>query len=180
DGARGYPPAGRVTASRFSRDGRKLATFAGSVVRVWNAGNGEPLASLLPVFDGPGPALTPRLEFSGDARRLAAVFPVGAGQARRDGPPAAVVWDVDARARLFTLPARIESGPQVFGDRDVNNQVRNAALSPDGTLLAAAVESSGEVSVFDLGTSRRLHRTKGFRGFLSVLGFHPSGRTLIV
>jgi WD40 repeat protein len=168
-GPKPLPHPARVTASRFSPDGTRLATFAATAVRVWDTTTGDLVSLLMPLGDGPVP--TPQLQFGG--RRVAAVFPSSAGR-----PAAAVVWDAETGRRLFTLPARIDSGLTVFGSSQTEGEVQQVRISPDGRLMAAGVESSGELSVFDVGTEDRLYCTKAFRGYLHALDFGPSGRTL--
>jgi WD40 repeat protein len=177
--ALGHP--GPVKASRFSADGTRLATFAGSAVRVWDATSGEPIGPPLVVADESMDV--PRLELTSDGRRVAAVYrysgagDVGSVSAKR--PAAVIVWEATGR-RLFTLPARIESGPQMFGEVRFDGQVSLANLSPDGRVVAAAVDSSGELSVFEVDTGTRLHQTRAFRGYVHDVEFNPNGRTLIV
>jgi WD40 repeat protein len=120
---------------------------------------------------GDGPVPAPQLQFGG--RRVAAVFPSSAKR-----PAAAVVWDAETGRRLFTLPTRIDSGLTVFGPSQTEGEVQQVRISPDGRLVAAGVESSGELSVFNVGTRVRLHCTKAFRGYLYALAFGPDGRTL--
>ena len=176
--ALGHP--GPVKASRFSADGTRLATFAGNAVRVWDANSALPIGP--PLVVGDDSVDVPRLELTSDGRRVAAVYPsiqVGGVEGSIRRPAAVIVWEATGR-RLFTLPARIESGPQVFGEVRFDGKVSQANLSPDGRLVAAAVDSSGELSVFEVETGTRLHQTRAFRGSPYDLQFNPNGRTLFV
>ncbi|MES2924457.1 MAG: protein kinase [Verrucomicrobiota bacterium] len=172
--------AAPVTASRFSSDGRRLATFASNSVRVWDAVTGEPLGPVVPVdlgFD-----LQPELEISQDGQRVAVIYLGHANStaplpAKR--PAAAIVWDAAGR-RLFTLPSRIDSSPRIFGVKQDDSVVADATLSPDGRIIVATVRSSGEMSTFDVDTGKRLCRAQVCRGYVFKPVIHPDGRSAVI
>ena len=88
------------------------------------------------------------------------------------------MWEATGR-RLFTLPAKIDNGPLVFGEQNKEG-VFDADLSPDGRLIAAGVESSGDLSVFEVDTGTRVYRAQVFRGLLYDIKFTPNGRTVLL
>lgn len=173
--------AAAVIASRFSGDGRRLVTFAGRSLRVWDTASGEPAGPSVLVdqeFE-----LPPELEISNNGRRMALNFRgrvarlVGSLTAKR--PAALMVWEAGGR-RLFTLPSLIESGARVFGEHSDEGRVSESAFSPDGRIVVAVVHSSGEMSAFDVDTGRRLYRTQVCRGHPSKPVFHPEGRSVVL
>jgi WD40 repeat protein len=163
------PHRARATASQFSADGARLATFAGNAIRVWDTTSGEPVGPPLEL-DMPAD-LVPRLELAGDGSRVAAIFMA------KERSVAAIVWEAGGR-RLFTLPHKVESGPQIFGESNLDGVVTGARLSPDGRLIAAAVDSSGELLVFETDAGLRRFRTRVYRGYAYQIEFDSTGHSL--
>jgi WD40 repeat protein len=163
------PHPAPATASQFSADGTRLATFAGNAVRVWDTSSGEPVGPPLEV-DGPG-NLIPRLELADDGGRVAGIF------SQQERSAAAIVWEARGR-RLFTLPNKIESGLQIFGESNLDGVVASARLSPDGRLIAVAVDSSGELSVFETDAGLRRFRARVYRGYVYQMEFDSAGHSL--
>ena len=163
------PHSAPVTTSRFSANGKRLATFAGDAVRVWDVTTGTLIG---PVHPLPQNAKPVRLDLSEDGGRIAATI-------RNHLKISVVVWDVQIEREIFILPSRIESARKVFSagpDGLVNENV----FTPDGRLIIAGVESSGELSAFDVTTGHRLYREPTFRGYLYDLTMGPAGRTVLM
>jgi len=163
------PHPAQAMASQFSADGSRLATFAGNAIRVWDTTSGEPVGPPLEL-DSPA-GLVPRLELAGDGSRVAGIF------VQQKRSVAAIVWEASGR-RLFTLPHKIESGQQIFGESNLDGLATGARLSPDGRLIAAAVDSSGELSIFETGTGLRRFRARVYRGYVYQMEFDSSGHSL--
>ncbi|MDX1966255.1 MAG: WD40 repeat domain-containing protein, partial [Planctomycetaceae bacterium] len=160
------PHPAQVSLSRFNGRGDRVVTFAGGIVRVWPASGPATAIELASV-----PNLAPiRLDISDDGDTVMAVTA---------GNPKAVVWSVKSRAILFQLPNRIDCGPQIFRDESVDGNVNDAVLSPDGTMVVAGVESSGELIAFEAATGRRLGQGVAFRGFLFGLTLTADSRGAI-
>ena len=75
----------------------------------------------------------------------------------------------------------INSGPRVFGEKLRRRcWSLNPRFSPDGRIVVAGVESSGEISAFDVDTGKRLFCTRVFRGRLNKPVVHPDGRSVVI
>jgi len=58
------------------------------------------------------------------------------------------------------------------------SQPRDAAFSPDGTLLA--VENGDEVKLWNTKTGQEVHKLKGFKGRPNAIAFSPDGKSMAV
>jgi WD40 repeat protein/tRNA A-37 threonylcarbamoyl transferase component Bud32 len=161
-----------VVVARFSADGRRLLTQdRKATARCWEVDTGRPAGPPLPLG-----ATVYSAGFSADGRRLLTVEegPAG-GLAGR----AATVWDVDRGRPLLGPLRRWDTGRQRFGDRGLDGQITQAALSPDGTRLALGSDATGVLGVWDVDAGRELVRTQGYRGVLYQIEFSADGRRFL-
>jgi WD40 repeat protein len=180
---------GRVFSVMFSPDGHRLASVGDDdTVRIWNPDAGQP-------FAGHSQGVT-SVAFSPDGHRLAS--------ASFDGTVR--VWSADTgqplRPPLTVYAGRVGSvafspeGKQIVSgsddqtvrvwDADTGQPLRpplkvlgNAALSPDGTLVAGgSVDGSDSVRVWNVGTGQPFgHPLSGQTG-LGLVVFSPVGHRL--
>jgi RNA polymerase sigma factor (sigma-70 family) len=152
---------GNVQALAFSPDGKTLASTHGfpGVLCLWDVAAGTPAA----VVPAAGNSMT-RLIFSPDGKTL-----VAGNETQRDA--AVHIFDVEKRQerQRFTR----------------ESSIRQLAISPDGALLAVAVQpyvdqptSQRSLSLWDLGTGKLVRELPSWRGVSSV-AFAPDGKTLV-
>jgi WD40 repeat protein/serine/threonine protein kinase len=153
---------GHVIYAAFSPDGRRVVTVSGDppvrpsdtrcyqVVRVWEAGSGNPLS---PVFRH-GAQVT-RAVFSPDSRRL-------------------VTAGMDGVVRLWDLagmePANLPFGPDGW--------VSHAAISPDGRHLLTKA-GDGTANVWALGGGKPDPLALKLSGYVHYLAFSRNGRRVL-
>ncbi len=156
-------------ALAFSPGGDILASAGGPAIHLWNARTGEPvrkLASKGSIFS---------VAFTPDGRTLAGGGFAGGGGGR---PPDGFItlWNVASGDALHTLDWNTGS-------------VRAVAVSPDGKTVAGGGDGHwkdlgsqkirvGEVSLWEIATSRLLWTFEGGLGDLNALAFAPDGKTL--
>jgi WD40 repeat protein len=141
---------GEVFAAALSSDGRRLATAAGSRIRIWETEAGRRIAET--ALAPPGYA---HLEFSIDGRRIVAV-----GQ--------------DHVTRLFDS----ETGSSQGWPMPTVGAVDRFAQSPDGRLIAT-YGHDGVVRFFDASTGRALGPFLEHGSREIKLIFRPDGRGLV-
>jgi WD40 repeat protein len=164
-------PKGRVTAFSLSRDGRLLVTAGDDkTVRVWNAANGESLATWTRKLTPAAVALAP------DGKSLA-VLP-------GDEPDSVAVLDSASGKELHkfkavddsTAPLRRGRGRPFLGvDDDYDPRPEGTVLfSPDGRFLA--VHASQQVTLWDTNSHKRVRRYDVTRNnLMRGGGFGPGG-----
>lgn len=136
-----------------------------------------------------------RLAWSGNGERLAAVgedgeavlweSKTGKELRRLGGRVRWVAWDRDGQR--LTLSAQngtvtlwpAEPGPAIrfFGPVEGLADLRQPVFSPDGKLLALAADKTS-AAIHDAATGREVRRLTGHNGLVSVLAWHPTGRSL--
>jgi WD40 repeat protein len=147
-----------VKAVAFSPDGQLLASGTRDAVRLWDPATGQQLRILR--FD----RSTWTVAFSPDGQLLASA---GDGGTVR-------LWDSAAGQQQRTLTARTGKGD---GGRDDLVSIRSVAFSPDGRLLAGAVDDL--VCLWDLATGDQLHILNSGRiRYVSSVAFSPDGQML--
>jgi WD40 repeat protein len=164
----------RVSALRFSPDGRLLAAFYDfDHFLIWNLASGKEQCRI--ALGRSNALLT--FAFSRDGKTLLAdtgsetpaLWETATGNARRDAP----VRDVELR-----------SGSRVGRFRAVNARVpavrpmNTVALSADGRLLAHA-RPGGSIRLWDVGTKKEVAELKGHRADVNALAFAADGKTLV-
>jgi WD40 repeat protein len=187
---------GLVCACAWSPDGRTLA--AGSVgfypqtIRLFDAATGKPLQQLrghpYQIFS---------LAYSPDGRTLASgsqaaivLWDLASGKILRQFScnPGQMIWvrsltftpdgkglisaREDARVRLWD-PA---TGKEIRQFTGHTNDVRCAALSPDGRTLASAADK--EIRLWETATGKMIRRLTGQKEPIRALAFSPDGKML--
>lgn len=140
-----------VRAVAFSPDGKRLATTAGEIGRIWDAESGKPLHEL----KGHTGTIW-RAKFSPDGKTIITV-----------GDRAARIWNVADGKLLHTLKGGGEF--QVWAD-----------FSPDGKLAVTAGNEEGDgenvARVWDAATGLSVAVLKGHRSALTFAEFSPDSR----
>jgi WD40 repeat protein len=160
-----------VEAVLFSADGSRFVVFGREVTRVWDARSGEPA--------GPPVRVTTTGKGIG-VDRLGRLDSDGSRVAVWDDERTVSVWDLIAGHRVFG-PTRIEEpGPRIFGPPESYGYITGLILSADGQWLAAATDSSGALTVWEVDTSRLVHHTvKRFQGFAQGFAFSTDGQRIL-
>jgi WD40 repeat protein len=146
------------------------------------------------VLEGPNEGIR-LLAWSGNGERLAAVGDDGsvviwdrttAKELRRVGSKVRFI-SLDHAGRRITLSAEngtvtlwdTDKGParRFFGPIKGLSNFRQPAFSPDGRMLALAVERTA-AAIYDTSTGLELHRLAGHDGFVSAVIWHPGGKML--
>jgi eukaryotic-like serine/threonine-protein kinase len=155
----------------FSDDGSRFVVFSREFARAWNVRTGEPAGPLVRTnSEGKGIGLDRLGRLSRDGSRIAVW----------DDFRSVSVWDLVAGRRAFG-PARLEDpGPRIFGPADSHGYVTGLVLSADGRWLAAATDSSGALTVWDVDAGRIAHHTpKRFQGFAQGFAFSADGKHIL-
>jgi hypothetical protein len=145
--------------------------FSREFTRAWDVRNGEPAGPLVRVkTEGKGIGLD----------RLGRLSRNGSRVAVWDDERTVSVWDLVAGRRVFG-PARLKDpGPQIFGPATSHGNVTGLLLSADGHWLAAATDSSGALTVWDVDAGRIAHHTpKRFQGFAQGFAFSADGERIL-
>jgi WD40 repeat protein len=145
----------------YSPDGKVIATSsAAKTAALWDAASGKKLFTLRGHTDFVG-----GLAFSPDSSRLA----TGSGDLT------VKVWDTATGREVLMLPRH-------------NIWVYGVAFSPDGTCLAtggmAALDKSekeftGEVTIWDATTGKRITTLRGHSNGVLALAYSPDGKRLV-
>jgi WD40 repeat protein len=148
------PPSRFGCTPAFSPDGKILATSAAAkpAVLLWEAASLRPLRVL-----GPTSGVVGAVAFTSDGHRLAS--------ASKDGTVG--MWEVASGRPL---------GPPLAGSPGDHP---SAALSPDGTLLAATGGDDGVVRLWDLRAPARGAKELRSAESVRALAFTTDGRSLI-
>jgi WD40 repeat protein len=140
----------------FSRDNHTLAAGRGvDEIYLWNWRTGERIG----ILTDKGRVFT-SLAFSPDGRLLASC---GSAIARPKSGPIHI-WEICTATRVRTLEARLP--------------VACVDISPDGRILAAAMEGDNTVILWDLFSGRSLDRLHGHKGPVLSVAFSPDGSIL--
>jgi WD40 repeat protein len=166
----GTNPMAHVAALVFSPDGQTLFS-AGSdhAIRQWDVASGKAVRVMQGTQGPNGPddsfghtSVVSSLALSRDGRRL-------------------VSGSYDHTIRVWETATGRTCRIVKSSNRTLNSAVRTVALSPDGSLLAAASEEDGRrnlIDVWDLNSRRQLAPLSGHTGQVTVLAFTPEGRRL--
>jgi eukaryotic-like serine/threonine-protein kinase len=155
----------------FSDDGSRFVVFSLDFVRVWDVQSGEPVGPPVRVkTEGKGIGLDRIGRLSRDGSRVAVW----------DDERSVSVWDLIAGRRAFG-PARLEDpGPRVFGSADSHGSITALVLSADGRWLAAATDSAGALTVWDVNARKLVHHTpKRFQGYAQGFAFSADGERIL-
>jgi WD40 repeat protein/serine/threonine protein kinase len=159
----GYPLVHQreVTNAAFAPDGRYLATAQGlGLVRIWRCPEGNPGNQPLPYDHG---AMVARL--SADGRRVIA------SGFRIFGYPTNT-----RRARVYDVDTGQAAGP----DFTLEGELREAALSPDGRLAAAAsaTAKAASLQVWDVVSGRATFAPVALPDAPARIAFSPDGASV--
>jgi RNA polymerase sigma factor (sigma-70 family) len=150
-------PHGGVYGIAFSPDGKTLATASPrGAIRLWDAATG----TILPASSDRDIQFVDRLRFSADGKRLF-------GDAG-----ACLIWEPSTGREVRRI-----ADPEEF-DFKLANDMRCLALSPDGSLLAAA-NPDRTIGLWDAATGKKKQLLKGHKGAVWNLVFAPDTRKVI-
>jgi WD40 repeat protein/tRNA A-37 threonylcarbamoyl transferase component Bud32 len=155
----------------FSEDGSRFVVFGREVTRSWDARSGEPV----------GPPVRVTTEGKGiGVDRLGRLSRDGSRVAVWDDERTVSVWDLVAGRRVFGPAQLSDPGPRIFGPPKSNGQVTGLVLSADGKWLAAATDSSGALTVWEVDAGRLVHHTpKRFQGYAQGFAFSTDGQRIL-
>jgi RNA polymerase sigma factor (sigma-70 family) len=134
----------------FRPDGKSVVLFDGNVCRSIDAATGKELRS-----------------FQQEIRRGFALYPVFDST----GTQLAI------RENTFLKLIDVNSGEQRF-EKQLDGLIADAAISPDGKTLVAAIANGGAVVLFDTTSGKLLRRLEGPNGSAGSLAFSPDGKLL--
>jgi WD40 repeat protein len=156
----------------FGDDGSRFVVFGREVAQAWDARTGEPAGPPVRVVtEGRGIGVDRRGRLSRDGSRVAVW----------DDERMLSVWDLTVGRRVFGPTRLADPGPRIFGPPESDGQVTGLVLSGDGRWLAAATDSSGALTVWDVDAGRVVHHTtKRFQGFVQGFAFSADGERLLV
>ncbi len=160
-----------VDVALFSDDGSRVVVFSRAFARAWNARTGEPAGPLVNVrTEGRGIGVDRVGRLSRDCSRIAVW----------DDERTVSVWDLVAGRRAFG-PVRLDDpGARIFGPAESHGWITGLVLSADGRWLAAATDSSGALTVWDVDTGRIAHHhAKRFQGFVQGFAFSADGSHIL-
>jgi WD40 repeat protein len=155
----------------FSEDGSRFVVFGRESAQVWEARSGKPDAPVVSIkTEGRGIGLDRLGRLSRDGSRIAVW----------DDERTVSVWDLIAGRRVLG-PARLDDpGPRIFGPADSHGFITGLILSADGRWLAAATDSSGALTVWDVDAGRIAHHTpKRFLGYAQGFAFSADGERIL-
>jgi WD40 repeat protein len=176
----------------FSDDGKRLATGGGDArVRLWDVASGRRLGQVrhlpqsrpLAFLEGGkslfiherGPC---RVIETASLKTLRSFGRRSNGIATatvcRPGERQAIVVN-DGQVVWYDLPSGKDERGFMLMDYPRTGE---AALAPDGSLLAGAVSFRGDIGLWDLATGKRFATLTGHSGYVNVLAFSPDGRLL--
>jgi WD40 repeat protein len=160
-----------IEAVAFSDDGARFVVFGRDVVRVWDAKSGKPSGPLVRVStEGRGIGID----------RLGRLSANGSRVAVWDDERTVSVWDLLAGQRVFG-PSQPAAGPRIFGPPESEGHITGLVLSADGRWLAAATDSSGALTVWEVDTGRTVHHTaKRFQGYAQGFAFAANGSRILL
>jgi WD40 repeat protein/tRNA A-37 threonylcarbamoyl transferase component Bud32 len=160
-----------VEVVHFSDDGSRFVVFSREYARLWNATTVEPAGQ---------PVRVKTQEKGIGIDRLARLSRDGSRIAVWDDERTVSVWDLVAGHRVFGPALLDDPGPRIFGPADSHGFITGLVLSGDGRRLAAATDSSGALSVWDVDTGRIVHHTpKRFLGFAQGFAFSADGTKIL-
>jgi WD40 repeat protein len=156
----------------FGDDGNRFVVFGRDVVRVWNARSGVPAGPPVKVHtEGRGIGIDRLGRLSRDGARVAAW----------DDERTVSVWDLIAGRRVFGPVKFDDPGPRIFGPPEGNGHITGLILSANGRQLAAATDSSGALTVWDVDSGRIAHHTlKRFQGYAQGFAFSADSRRILL
>jgi hypothetical protein len=97
-----------------------------------------------------------------------------------DDPKTLSVWDLTTGRRAWGPARHSDPGPLIFENPAKLGDVSDATLSADGRRVAAAIETTGTLTAWDVESGRMLHHSKVFRGYVRCLGFSDDVRSLLL
>ncbi len=180
----GFPvPA---TVATFCDDGSRFVVDGGDMVRAFDAASGEPVGPVVKL--GNRANQLSKSDTRPEARRYRINQVIRPYHMSRDGARLIVwddektvsVWDLVTGQRVFGPARHPNPGPVIFQSPVYDGWVTWAALSPDGRRLAAGIDSSGTVSVWDVDTGQLMHHNRRYRGGMIVMLFSDDSRRVLV
>jgi WD40 repeat protein len=156
----------------FGAAGTRFVVFGRETARAWDARSGEPAGPSVRVTTaGKGIGVDRLGRLSGDGARIAVW----------EDERTVCVWDLIAGRRLLG-PTRLDDpGPRIFGPPETNGHVTALGLSADGRWLAAATDSAGALTVWDLDRGAIVHHTpKRFQGLVQGFAFSADGAYILL
>jgi WD40 repeat protein len=156
----------------FSDDGSCFVVFGHETTRVWDARSGTPA----------GPPVSVRTEGKGiGLDRLSRLSRDGSRVAVWDDERTVSVWDLRKGRRLFGPSKLAEPGRRIFGPPEAHGQITGLVLAADGRRLAAATDSSGALTVWEVDSGRLVHHVpKRFQGYAQGFAFSADGQRFLL
>ena len=159
--------SGMVKALKFTPDGKSVATIGGDWIRLWDVATAAEAGRFALPSKGPNDGFSTigaQLVYSPDGKMLAA-------SSQRDG-------------LIFLLDA--STGREIDRLDGPRSEFKALAFSPDGNILATAIDSGNRVPprelairLWDVTACKELARVPAHRSFVRALAFSRDGRRLV-